>query len=498
MAISLYRVSLAAALIVCALVSIFWSWHWPLAGDAALMHYVVFLVHHGLTPYRDIVDVNLPGSYLADAFAMRVFSGTEGWRLYDLLVVLVLTGAAILITRRSSVFAGIFAGLFFLLLHLQDGIAQAGQRDLLIAALLVCSYAMLFLAQSNPSFGAPIFLFGLLLGASGTIKPLFLPLGVVLLLVSMKPAKAHGLRTAWHVGFGLLGLVLPAVGITAWLWRHGAVSPFLHALRRLIPYHASLGHRPLTYLLTHCAAPILPLCILWALVWILLRKPLDLERTELLIGIAAALLAYLVQGKGYPYHRYPLLALLLLVMGIDFSAALEQTRWVKSLAAVGLGCACFFFAPRAAWLVHTFNPATPFEDNLAHDLQAYGSHLSGNVQCLDTFGGCIHTLYNLGAVQSTGFLYDCYLFAPAPGKVQDEYRNAFWAAYQKARPEIVVMTSQYCFGPDNFQKIDTWPQLRDDLAHSYQLVTEWHANQPQHWWARREFPSQYRIYLRKP
>ena len=26
------------------------SWHWPLVGDAPLMHYVVFLMEHGRAP----------------------------------------------------------------------------------------------------------------------------------------------------------------------------------------------------------------------------------------------------------------------------------------------------------------------------------------------------------------------------------------------------------------------------------------------------------------
>jgi hypothetical protein len=271
----------------------------------------------------------------------------------------------------------------------------------------------------------------------------------------------------------------------------------LHALRELIPFHASLGHKSAAYLLAHSTAPLMPLCILWVLVWVLRRKPLDLERVELLVGAAMALLAYFFQGKGYPYHRYPLLALLLLLMGMDFSAGLRQKRWIRGLSAVALAFACFLIAPRAAWLVRSFQPATPFEDALAHDLQSQKIALAGNVQCLDTFGGCINTLYNLRVVQSTGFLYDCYLFAPGHHAAADEYRALFWRAYQQSHPEVVVLTSQYCFGPDNFQKIDVWPQLRDDLLHSYNLVAEWHAAQPQHWWARREMPAQYRIYIRK-
>jgi len=496
--VSAYQACLGAVLIICAIASVLWSWHWPLVGDASLMHYVVFLMHHGSIPYRNIVDVNLPGSYLAEAAAMRIFGwGSLAWRIYDLVLLLIGIGACVQIAKRKSIFGGIFAGIFFLLLHVQDGLAQLGQRDLLIAVLLVCSYVVLYYAQERPRSGLVIFLYGLLVGATVMIKPFFLPLALILILLSAKRARERGLSTGYHISFGFFGLILPSSLAIFWLWSHGALSAFFDALRTLIPFHASLGHKTFAYLLTHSTAPIMPLCILWIALWIWRRRPLDLEQIELLIGAAVALLAYVLQGKGYPYHRYPLLMLLLLLMGMDFAEGLTQRRWIKGFSVLALAYACFFMAPRAAWMAQSFQAATPFEDALAQKLQEQKINLSGNVQCLDTFGGCINTLYNLRVVQATDFLYDCYLFEPDNNKAVERYRAAFWKAYQQAHPEIVVLTSQYCFGPDNFKKLDAWPQLRDDLSHSYTQLTEWHPTQPQHWWARREMPSQFRIYIRK-
>ena len=37
------------------------------------MHYVVFLLKHGLKPYREISDNNMPGAYFTEAVAMRIF-----------------------------------------------------------------------------------------------------------------------------------------------------------------------------------------------------------------------------------------------------------------------------------------------------------------------------------------------------------------------------------------------------------------------------------------
>ena len=55
---------MCAWLVGCFLAFVLMSWSWPLTGDASLMHYVVFLMHHGKEPYRDIIDMNLPASYM--------------------------------------------------------------------------------------------------------------------------------------------------------------------------------------------------------------------------------------------------------------------------------------------------------------------------------------------------------------------------------------------------------------------------------------------------
>ena len=53
--------------------------HWPVVGDAPLMHYVAFLIDHGKVPYRDIVDVNLPGTYALESGRQFMGSARAGW-----------------------------------------------------------------------------------------------------------------------------------------------------------------------------------------------------------------------------------------------------------------------------------------------------------------------------------------------------------------------------------------------------------------------------------
>ncbi len=129
----------AVTLVVSLAVAVSSGWHWPLVGDASLIHYAVFLLEHGMRPYRDVVDINLPGSYLFESAAMHLLgTGALAWRFYDLLLLSSLGVASWFMSRNLRV--AVLTGSLYALIHMQDGIAQSGQRDLLITALLSWSY----------------------------------------------------------------------------------------------------------------------------------------------------------------------------------------------------------------------------------------------------------------------------------------------------------------------------------------------------------------------
>ena len=82
--VRLTRLTVAASLTLSALLYFLWSWRWPLVGDASLIHYIAFLIERGWAPYRDLGDMNMPGSYLIEMAAMRVFGlGDLAWRIFD-------------------------------------------------------------------------------------------------------------------------------------------------------------------------------------------------------------------------------------------------------------------------------------------------------------------------------------------------------------------------------------------------------------------------------
>ncbi|HEY6445948.1 MAG TPA: hypothetical protein VIY53_05765 [Acidobacteriaceae bacterium] len=515
-----FRAVLAGALAICCILSIVFSRHWPLIGDASMVHYLVLLMQHGMAPYRDIVDAQMPGTYLLDWVVVHTFGGgAVGLRLFDLTLT-TLAGAAMLwIAWPRDRFAGFCAAALLALLHGRDGIPQTAQRDLIIAVLMLLACASAFHAVRRGQ-SAWLLLFGFCTGLAATIKPTAAPLVLLLVLVAMA-VRRHGRAWGAWIAWGIIGLAIPLAASAIFLVRERAMPYFLDAIYGMWPYYAKLANRPLSYLLMHCASPLMPLVLLW-LALLVMRKlrpggaqrAFDWERLALWLCLALGLFSYVSQGKGFPYHRYPLLGFLLLVMEMDFSEALGgslppvleergRSRWtgvLRSCGAVGLAAGALIIAPVSTWKINTYDWQHDEMFSMLHsDLDALGgASLSGHVQCLDTFSGCINALYRLHLAESTGFLVDFYFWAPQQTSVTDEMRQRFRAAIQANPPKLfIVMQQDFPSESGGYAKVDRWPQFAAYLRDHYTLSAE---RMPQHRVKRESRaypPTGYRIYVRK-
>ena len=529
-----YRL-LGLCLVGCALFFFAWSWHWPLVGDASAIHYVAFLIRHGWTPYRDIIDQQFPGAYLIELAGMWIFGMSSlSWRIYDFTLLAFATISFFAVTRSTGALRngvsgspapeqtwmpGLFSACLFILIHGRDGLEQGGQRDFAVAVLLLGATALLFVAvRRNSRLAAAAF--GLLSGAAFAIKPTVLPLSFAQLIFACFVYSRRRVRWGPYFASSALGfLIAPAVSIE-FLLRERAFGAFFSGFRNVVPYYASLGHRPLSYILVHSVSPVLLIVYIWLVCQIFrftdyqpIRGLQDWERTTLLMSALFGLTDCIMQARALPYYRYPLLSFLLPLMAIDFDRAVKRGVLNRKLSGIGwrqkcttaLAVAALAFgglvvAPQSAILIHRYRWwETDFISSLEQNLTALGgASLSRHILCIDSVSGCVTALYRMKLEPASGIPGDFLLFGPDSAPAVRMVRQRFRDDIFQHPPKVIVVSSHLHLddaAAEDFRKLDRWPVLTDFLARDYTLATEWHPTRPALWWSRPITPADYRIYV---
>lgn len=282
------------------------GWHWMF--DESIFHYINFLMDHGKVPYRDIVDINMPGAYFIDGWGIRVFgAGDLGWRMYEYVLMAVLIGSMIVIARPYDWFAGLLSGTIFLLVHALDGPQMATERDEIITVLIVA--VCIFVLRVAAAAAGPDGGFRVSAGAGGLVEAYGDSSGAGAVRdggVCVVAAKEGD----WglYMGWGGLGMALAGLMVVWFFARTGSFPAFLEVMRRIVPYYVRLAPisygRLLTLLINKWMAA---LCLL-AIVPIAInpdRK--NWERWALAAGVGFGAISYFAQHKGTAYHRYPFL-----------------------------------------------------------------------------------------------------------------------------------------------------------------------------------------------
>ncbi|MBI3824755.1 MAG: glycosyltransferase family 39 protein [Candidatus Rokubacteria bacterium] len=446
---------------------------WPLVHDAPIMHYVAWRIADGAVPYRDLFDMNFPGVYLIHLAVVTVMgTGDFGWRLFDLAW---LAATCLVIARLARPWgraAATGGALLFALYHLAGGPWQAGQRDFLLCVFLLLG--ALGVARWADGAGARDLAWaGLALGAGVTIKPHAVLLAAGLAGFVAVRGRQRGASVRGLVTFVAAAAVAPA-GVVAWIGLAGGLGAWRQIVfGYVLPLYSHLAGPDAWRIYRPEAWGPIALVLVVTVVWAVRSGRVGPDHVVALIGVGYGVVHYVIQGKGWEYHLYPLAAFASVLAFSAVEPALRLRRHAFAVAlAAGLAAVVVLLGLKAHEAAG--DGAQWWWDKerlvrlLVSDLEA-ALHPHDTVQVLDTSEGGIHALLRLGVVEPTRFLYDFHFYHDVSAPEIQRLRAELVRGMDARAPRFVVLLDRGwpSGGPD---RVADFPELSQRLATTYRVV----------------------------
>ena len=446
---------------------------WPMIHDAAVMHYIAWLIGGGAAPYRDVLDVNAPGVYLVHLAVLRTLGpGDLGWRAFDLVWLLGTCAALAGVLRPFGALPALISALGFAAYHLAGGAWQAGQRDYLLCVFLLVSLVLTDSAFDRRGPGRasalPLVGAGIAVGAGITLKPPALLFLLVLALVAARSAVMAG-RPWWAGPLPVLaGGALVPLGCAVWLAWVGAAPAFVRTFTDyVLPLYSRLARVGPATALSWAPYGWRTWALLGALVAVAVPRALGDRRGVLVLaGVGYGVAHFLVQGKGWEYQLYPLAVFACAAAGIAVSSIRPAPRLVAGLAVALLALTWWPKGVQAAapdWIVAK-------ERRVARLTADLGARVppGATVQLLDTAEGGAHALLLRGLRLPTRFVYDFHFFHDVDHPVVKALRAELIRELSAAPPAAIVVLERG-WPRGGYERLQAFPALASFLEAHYLL-----------------------------
>lgn len=463
--------------------------HWKMMVDSPIIHYANFEISHGVAPYRELQENNLPGAYLAEWFGMHVFGGGDvAWRVFEFFELLTCTLCMVWLAWTIDWMAGLFAGGVFTVLHGAEGPYFSGEREVAMTTLILCGYAALFAAlrRERPGWMLPA---GFTMAFAAAIKPTVAPLPLLLMAAVIVLRRRDGRPWAVWLLWALAGAAIAVALNIGFLLHHHALDAFLQLQRTITTYYAQLAALTVSQMVRRFFyQPVFDVLLACGVVLYFTRRRDAAEhsssrrsilwtREQRLIAIGACIgvLSYVVQRKDFLHHRYLFQNLLLLLIGTEVLPALRSRFLLRrSVAAAAVAFVALWIVPVSAHTTRRFHPQSDLTAQLEADLQQLGGTeaLQRRVVCLDQVFGCLNALYHLQLVENAPLSGDMLLFARRESPVIGTARAWFARTQQQHPADVVVMTNENFQSRNDYTRIINWPAYADVLTAQYTLLTD--------------------------
>jgi hypothetical protein len=472
-------VVLVVALALIVAIVLFCSRRWGVVHDTPIMHYVAWRIAEGDVPYRDIFDMNFPGTYLVHLAVLKLLGpGDLAWRCFDLLCLAAIAALIVAYCRPFGRWSAILGALAFAAFHLANGVYNLGQRDFLIVPLLLAaSLAIVRFREHKPCI-TYLLLAGLAMGSTLTIKPhaaLFVALiGAAAMLMANK--SGYSLVRAFLAY--VIAAAAPVVALGIWLWIIGALGPLLSIVfDYLLPLYTTLGKFGRNPMLLQRMSLVLLLSplVLVSLWRIGFGDRGDFRRQLAALGLLCGVVYYVAQGKWWVYHLYPL-ACFACVTAFSFADRIraEGGRAIRVvflinllLFTVGAG----YVESRHMRLEHRPHRKKLRVNWLRRNLAPRLSP-SDKIQVFDTTQGGLHLLWELRCRQPTRFIYDFPLLAHEADQAYVQQLRREFLDDLKADPPKFLVVFRRGWPDGGYRRLKRFGELSEWIRRHYEVEAD--------------------------
>lgn len=487
---------LVAFLAIIFLVEFTISFDWRARGDSVFIHYLAYLINeHGFLPYRDLFEINMPGTYLFHIAIGKLFGYSDnalrmvniGWFTATLVVTW-------FIIKPFGWVTALVSCLLFGIIQLGFGPDMSLQRDFIVILPIATAILIIIQPKKHQSFYFIPFLLGLLFAFVALVKPyhaIGLPILVIYHCIYNNNKTVKSLLTSCIVGglFALFGFLLILIIPFLWLWQIGALQAFWDISSSYTSLYAQISGdlkvretashiMYLFYSYTNFKKLGILLIASFLGVYFILTKSSSIIIKRLSVLLILLSICYAISaaigGKLWLYHMMPHIYFVSLSAGIIFySFPLSTNSYPLHILSL-----LVFIIVSVPIIQHSISQQvfmkwkTPYElskDIRQDEITAYlNAHLSPNdkVQPLSWAGGTLEAMLASKAVPATQYITDFQFYHHVSTPYIQNLRKDFITKLEKEMPRFIidVYTSPKLSGLDTSYD---FPALKNFIKKNY-------------------------------
>ena len=192
-----------------------------------------------------------------------------------------------------------------------------------------------------------------------------------------------------------------------------------------------------------------------------------------IFGLVYGFSQYMIQGRGFPYHRYPFILFIFILIAIMLVEFLGNGNRYKSLSLISFIVIVTYLGASLIGRIQKDNSYAnkqPYLDQMIHDIDGYDLAETDTVQLMDSVKGGLYALYVLNIDEPTRFIQDFQFYEHPNDPFVKKITAEFIHDLDEYKPKLIVIIARGRRG--GYNRLDKFPEFTAFLNEKYLLDKE--------------------------